>query len=81
MVRFGARCGLIGLLLLAGARGVDVVGLGGPPEERGPPTGGGRAPSGLLGSPALGGVGGGTDPGGSEREEIGGHRFDEVYAV
>lgn len=41
VVRLLGRSGLAGLLRLGGARGVDVVGLGGPLEQRGPPGGGG----------------------------------------
>ena len=65
------------ILIFRLGRRVNVVGIGGPAEERAPPVaiavaGNGRFPPGIVGAPVAG-YGGGADAGGVDREDIGRH--------
>lgn len=67
--RFRFRRSVGEILRIGGlVAGVDVVGFGGPAEDRGPPVGrgGGGFPAALIRSA----VGGGADAGGGKSEEI-----------
>lgn len=69
---FGSSAGKVLRFSLVGG-GVNIVGFGGPAEDRGPPVGRGWGFATVKVGAAVGGGGTGTDAGGGESEEIGGH--------